>query len=189
MDDDSLEDQINQTRHNLPVRLSEIYGDWSHGWTTGPSLRTATVEAAGDDKSKEARDKPEVNDRQREQSRPNHTLANQARKVGRSLKNAALSANDPGRENLNSASQELNTEAADIAFAGTAGLIRGLKAGYASHKKHAERSQKGKEGEIVSADPAAIDAFIASLPPPPKAIAPPLRQLPAPGRYSGAERD
>ncbi|WP_262030529.1 hypothetical protein [Microvirga sp. Mcv34] len=189
MDDDSLEDQINQTRHNLPVRLSEIYGDWSHGWTTGPSLCTATVEDTTADKSKEGRDRSGAEDRDRKQSRSNHTLANQARKVGKSLKDAALSANDPGRENLNSASQELNTEAADIAFAGTAGLIRGLKAGYASHKRHAEKSQKGKDGEIVSADPAAIDAFIASLPPPPKAIAPPLRQLPAPGRYSGAERD
>ncbi|QRM34995.1 hypothetical protein [Microvirga sp. VF16] len=184
MDDDSLEDQINQTRDNLPMRLSEIYGDWSHGWTTGPSLRMATVENTTEDKSKEARDRSEANDRQRKQSRSNHTLANQARKVGKSLKDAALSANDPARENLNSASQELNTEAADIAFAGTAGFIRGLKAGYASHK-----SQKGKDGEIVSADPAAIEAFLASLPPPPKAIAPPLKQLPAPGRYSGAERD
>ncbi|WP_162820257.1 hypothetical protein [Microvirga calopogonii] len=100
-----------------------------------------------------------------------------------------MSANDLGRENLNSASQELNSEAADIALAGTTGLIRGLKAGFAAHKKQQENANRPKNGEIAPAGPNAIDAFIASLPPPPKALPAPVKRLPAPGRFSGPERD
>jgi hypothetical protein len=189
MDDDSLEDQINQTRHNLPARIPEIYGDRSCDENTGPDLRTVVAEPTEEDKSKDSQGKSGSKDRDRNYSRPNYTAANQARKLGKAVKEAALSANDLGRDNLNSASQELNAEAADIALAGTAGFLRGLKAGYASHKENQKNSRAAKRGEIAPADPAAIEAFIASLPPPPKAIAAPLKRLPAPGRYTGPERD
>ncbi|MBD2745820.1 hypothetical protein IC232_03825 [Microvirga sp. BT688] len=113
-------------------------------------------------------------------------MSDQRRKIGKAVVDAALSANKLGIESPDTVATEMTKETTGIALLGAAGFVRGLKSGLASAR---DDKKPESEAPIVPASPDAIESFIAKLPPPPKAIAAPLRQLPAPGRHSGAERD
>jgi hypothetical protein len=181
VDDESLEDQMNQTRRNLPARIPQIYGQSAAKEAPEGGLRTAAViddhkDQGTDQKSKDKRRPSGPADWKQKQA-----MSAQGEKFRRTVSDAALSANKLGMESADTVATEMTKETAGIALLGAAGLVRGLKSGFAAPRDE-------KNATIVPTSPDAIAAFIAQMPPP-KAIAAPLKQLPAPGRRSGPERD
>ena len=186
MDDESLEDQMNQTRRNLPARIPEIYGQGTGTDAPEPGLRTAAVIEDGKDNGSDKKLTDKRGHLGPADWKQKQAMSAQSRKFRGAISDAALSANKLGMESPDTVATEITKDTAGIALLGAAGLVRGLKSGLAAAR---DEKKPEKDRAIVATSPDAIAAFIAQLPPPPKAIAAPLRRLPAPGRHSGRERD
>lgn len=186
MDDESLEDQMNQTRRNLPARIPEIYGQGAGTEAPEAGLRTAAVIEDDKDKGTDAKSKDKRRRLGPADWKQKQAMSAQGEKFRRTVSDAALSANKLGMESPDTVATEMTKDTAGIALLGAAGFVRGLKSGLAASR---DETKPDKEATIVATSPDAIAAFIAQLPPPPRAIAAPLKRLPAPGRHSGPERD